>query len=501
VLSGQVALEHHLGERRELVALCGPGDWFGELGLLTGGPRTADACVTLDATLVRVSRAAWTALSLKAPQVFVHLCERLSRQLRATTEPPPRARRSVIACVADGDDRVSWLGDLERSLRRQFPARAIHVLGRGVHGTEPDALDRALAAIVERDAVVLLTGIESFTLADRRLQRKTPTEWLLAPSSGAAPIAVRGTSAQAAIDRAARHVAAGTIGIALGAGGAYGFAHVGMLRVLEDEGIPIDCISGTSMGAIVGGAYASGIPARRLAAFAESVASRYRSIVLRDLDLRGSALLRGEGLMSVLGELDEMADATFETLSLPFAAIAMDLHTGERVVIDAGPVLDGIRPSFAMPGILPPCPWGDHLLVDGAMVDPVPVETAHALGANFVIAAQPVPPLQGEPANPVSGFLGHIRRVADHIPFLRLGNGIENLDVTVRSFQSLWFHLASWSSLAADGLVRPDLRQFWFLQFGAAAEIILAGARAAEAAMPDLRRTLSERIGFETAPK
>src|SRR6266446_9410808 len=96
VISGQVALELPSGPKAELVALCAPGDWFGELALLTGGPRTVDARVTVDATLLRVSRAGWTGLSLRAPSLFARLCERLSRQLRATNEPPRPTRRAVI---------------------------------------------------------------------------------------------------------------------------------------------------------------------------------------------------------------------------------------------------------------------------------------------------------------------------------------------------------------------------------------------------------------------
>ena len=109
-----------------------------------------------------------------------------------------------------------------------------------------------------------------------------------------------------------------------------------------------------------------------------------------------------------------------------------------------------------------------------------------------------MPPLQSASTDPVSGLLGHVRWLADYIPFLRLGSGLDTLEVTVRSFQSLWFQLANWSSLAADALVPPDLRNFWFLQFGEASSIIAVGEEAAEAAVPHIRRTLSERVGLET---
>src|SRR5205823_3723520 len=101
--------------------------------------------------------------------------------------------------------------------------------------------------------------------------------------------------------------------------------------------------------------------------------SRYGSIVLRDLDLRGPALLKGTAIIRLLAEIDELRDGTFEDTILPFVAIAMDLHTGEEVVLDSGPLLPGIAPSFAMPGIFPHGVVGGRRMLDGAMVNPVPV--------------------------------------------------------------------------------------------------------------------------------
>jgi len=117
VISGQVALENLLPGRTQLLALCGPGDWFGELALLTGGPRTADARVTVDVSLLRVSRAGWAELSLHGPQLFALLCERLSRHLTASNEPPRSMRRAVIACRDAVAPEATWMRELERSLR------------------------------------------------------------------------------------------------------------------------------------------------------------------------------------------------------------------------------------------------------------------------------------------------------------------------------------------------------------------------------------------------
>jgi len=246
------------------------------------------------------------------------------------------------------------------------------------------------------------------------------------------------------------------------------------------------------MGAIIGALLAAGVPVDAMAAFAETAAARYGRIALRDLDLRGPALMRGTELVRVLGGIGTLAAATFETLEIPFVALATDIDSGEAVVIGEGSVLEGIRPSFAMPGIFPPCRRGDRMLVDGAMANPVPVDRVRALGADFVIAAQPIPPL--EPSTRSHGLL---RRMANLVPGVRLGDAFEALDNTLRSFQAIWNRHAHASALTADAILEPDLRAFAFLQFGAAAPIIEAGERYARDALADIRRQIAARIGLE----
>jgi NTE family protein len=442
-----------------------------------------------------VSRAAWTEVSLRAPQLFARLCERLGEQLRATTEPPRPARRTIVA-YQDAGPSAPWLGELARSIRRQFPLREVHV----VEPRDRPDLERTLAAIVAPDALILVAGAAE-GIADRRVERRGACEWAIEPGRGARPRdVVRGTSPETSLARLARALAGGQIGLALGAGGAYGFAHLGIVRALDAAGVPIDCIAGTSMGAIVGSALAAGIPVSRLVAFAESAATRYRGVVLRDLNLRGPALLKGTAVLRLLGELAELETGTFEQLVLPFVAVAMDLATGDEVVLDRGRLLPGIAPSFAIPGILPHCVANGRTLIDGAMVNPVPVDCTRRLGADFVIAAQPIPPLHEQAADPLGGLLGRTRRMLTPWPFSRLDDVIGALDASLRSFQSLWFRMATAAALAADAAVHPDLTRFWFLGFGSAGPIIEAGERAAEAFLPELRCALDDRLGWRPAP-
>ncbi len=515
VLTGQIALEIETARRAELVSLCGPGDWFGELALLTNGSRSASARATVDATLLRINRAGWAELSLHAPTVFARLCERLGNHLRMANVPRLPARRAVVGCGGEGFEEgmdPPWVLDLARSLRRQFPAREVHVLGRdgselaGIEATDqppanrqpgrPDrtALEQALARIVAADALILLAGSD---LADRRLSRRDPLEWKLEPGSCGRPAdVIRGRSPEEAIDRAARHLAGGTVGVALGAGGAYGFAHLGLQLALDAAGIPVDYVAGTSMGAIMGCGWAAGAPTASTIAVAHKLAANFRRIVLRDVNPRGPSLLRGTGVMRILSEVEELRDKALENLMLPFAAIAMDLSSGEEILLRTGPALDGIRPSWAMPGIFPSCTLDGRTMVDGAMVNPVPVDCVRALGADFVIAISVIPPLAPVAEDPLGRMIGSARRLTDVLPLRRLCFGVEMLEVYLRSFQALWFQLAGASLPRADFALQPDLRRFWYLQFSAAPAIIELGEACAQPAIPTIKATLRERIGL-----
>jgi NTE family protein len=486
VLAGQVTLElsEPLGPR--VVSRCGPGDWFGELALLALGPRSADARVTMNARLLRIDRTHWTDLSARAPQLFTRLSQRLGTHLLAQNQRTCAPRRTVVAL----EDAESWLEPLLVSLRRQFPGREVQSFFHG-----PGPVEAALARLIAPDAFALVP-IEVAHLADRRVRRTASMEWTIQPGRGErAEERVRGASTEAALARLARHLAGGTVGIALGAGGAFGLAHLGLLEVLERAGVPVDHAAGTSMGAIVGACVAAGVPMAQVVAYACEAATHYRTLVLSDLDLRGRTLLKGQAVTELIRAIDDRLSADFDDLHIPFAAVATDVATGEEVVVSRGSLLDGIRPSFAMPGILPLARLGDRVLMDGAMCNPVPVEQVRALGADVVLAAQPIPQLTPG-SEPAGGLVGYASWLAGHMPIPGLRHTFETLDLSLRSFQSLWYHLASASALAADAILAPDVSSFWFLGFGEAARIIDAGRAHGEAMLPTIRATLRERTGL-----
>jgi len=172
------------------------------------------------------------------------------------------------------------------------------------------------------------------------------------------------------------------IGLALGAGAARGWAHIGVLRELSAHGITPDVIAGTSIGAVVGGCFAAG-RLDQIEAFARSLTKR-RVFAMMDLSFSGMSLISGERLRSSLEK--ELKGVNIEDLPIGFAAVATEVGTGHEIWLQRGPLDLALRASYALPGIFEPVRVGDRYLFDGALVNPVPVSVCRALGADFVIA-------------------------------------------------------------------------------------------------------------------
>ncbi|MEA1960371.1 MAG: patatin-like phospholipase family protein [Bacillota bacterium] len=172
----------------------------------------------------------------------------------------------------------------------------------------------------------------------------------------------------------------GKVAIVLGAGSARGIAHVGVLQVLKEEGIDFDFIVGSSMGAMIGGIYACGADLYMLEKMWRNMDSR----LLMDVNVPRMGFLAGKRVKSFLELLCKNRD--FEQLDVPLLAVATDLVSGQRVVIEEGRVADAIRASISIPGVFKPIRKEGMVLVDGAVCDRLPVEVARERGADIVIA-------------------------------------------------------------------------------------------------------------------
>ena len=171
------------------------------------------------------------------------------------------------------------------------------------------------------------------------------------------------------------------LGLALGSGSARGWAHIGAIRALEERGIKPDIVCGTSIGALVGAAYAAG-ELDRLEKWVTGLA--WTTVVrLMDLTWRGG-LIRGTRLFTLFGTM--LADREIDDLPIPYGAIATELHSGRELWLRHGKLLEAVRASCAMPGLLTPVLRDGAVLVDGGLVNPVPVSMCRALGADLVVA-------------------------------------------------------------------------------------------------------------------
>ena len=181
------------------------------------------------------------------------------------------------------------------------------------------------------------------------------------------------------------------IGLALGSGAARGLAHIGVLEVLTKEGIPIDMIVGTSAGAGVGALYARGLDIDWVKKETLALATNWTKIApLIDPSLPKTGLIKGKKIKDLLAYYIG-GNIKFSDLKIPFACIATDIDTGEEVVIERGSVPEALRASISVPTIFTVVKWEGRYLVDGGLVNPVPVSVVKRMGADFVIAVNVAP--------------------------------------------------------------------------------------------------------------
>lgn len=292
------------------------------------------------------------------------------------------------------------------------------------------------------------------------------------------------------------------IGLALGSGSARGWAHVGVIRALEQAGIRPDLVCGTSTGALVGAAYAAG----ELDHFEQWLRGlRLTDVIsLMDVDL-GSGLIKGERLMDFFRS--KFIDRPVDELDMPFAAVATALHSGAEVWLREGSTIDAVRASIALPALFTPVVRDGRILVDGGLVNPVPVSLARAMGADVVIAVDLSSDILGrhlrknhEPeihAAESSEWMGKLQQRLSALMPAAADDGPQApamLDVIATSINIMQVRIGR-SRMAGeppDLIVTPRLSQLGLLDFHRSKEAIDEGRRATETILPGLRSLIDE---------
>jgi len=300
------------------------------------------------------------------------------------------------------------------------------------------------------------------------------------------------------------------IGLALGGGAARGFAHIGIMRTLLANGIVPDVVVGTSIGAAVGGAYAAD-RLDQLEDWARSLQGVRNILGYLDIRLNGSGLIGGEKLANRLEE--SIGQTLIEDLPMKYASVATEIRTGHEIWLTRGRLVEAMRASYALPGIFAPVMVGDRWLVDGALVNPVPVSAARALGAEIVIAvnlstdifthsttiyqhgAMPVPvaaPVAEEtPAKRRFPRIFSPERTVKREFFGTAGRpGISSVMVDAFNIMQDRITRARLAGDPPDLLITPRVGQFGWFDFHRAEELIAHGTRAAERALESIQETI-----------
>jgi len=210
------------------------------------------------------------------------------------------------------------------------------------------------------------------------------------------------------------------IGLALGGGSARGLAHVGVILALEAYNIPIDIIAGTSIGSVIGGLYASGATIEQLEEIALSI-KKSKSLFMLDPVFPHSGLISGDHIEKMLNKF-ALKDKAFDDLSIPFAAVATEIENGAEVIINQGKLIDAVRASISIPGIFTPVKYQDYYLVDGGVVNPVPVDVVQMMGADIIIAVSLAKISPYTAVLMIDKETGHLKEV-ENLEDLRINQG------------------------------------------------------------------------------
>lgn len=296
------------------------------------------------------------------------------------------------------------------------------------------------------------------------------------------------------------------VGLALGSGASRGLAHIGVMRALKEEGLEVSFVAGTSMGALIGSVYAAGNLPRLEADFLEF---DWRSVAgLLDPVFPRSGLIDGQKVARFI--TDYTSRGGVEDLPVKFRAVATDLLTGSEVILDSGDVTEAVRASIAVPGLLTPAQRNGRILLDGGLVNPVPVSVVRAMGADFVIAVDVSHDvIESRLARihenaTTGGAAGRLREAlgAMHSPaamqlhaWVRRAPMPGILDVLMSGIYCMQAQIAraNFERHPPDLLIRPSLAAIRFMDFDRAGEIIELGYKAARDALAAAQHDIDSR--------
>lgn len=508
-----------VGPSGTLIGVLGHGTAVGELALLTGQSRTATVRAVRDSELIRVGRDPFHELLRENAEFAASLTTFLGHRLAGTIEAPPAPEpRNVVAVVALSPDVPieSYVEHLQRTIEGWSRVGTLEESNVGELGPALDRCERQndvvlLAArmdarsewrefcLRQADRVLLLVdaGKPPPGLPDERLEGRDLAFWGRTPPSAASSgpwlDALRprarhwvpaGQPAGTHLERAARRMFGRSVGIVLSGGGARGLAHIGVVSALQEAGTEIDRYGGTSMGAFVAALFATGMPPEEVTQVLRREVAERRPFA--DYTLPRHGLIRAHRARRMFRRVFE--DLQVEELPYDWFGVTADLITAETLVHRRGPLRHIVSASMSLPGLAPPMPWGGRLLVDGGVVNNLPIDVMADTGEGPVIAVEVMRRWQEEwerriaDARLRTAARTRQRRPSPPVPIPSL---VETLACSIG--------LGSRTSLEAARkrasiTVTPDLPGLGLLDWGRLDEAVAEGRRAARETLSDLAR-------------
>jgi NTE family protein len=538
VETGQIGVVSGTGPQRRVLSTLGPGTPIGDLALLAGGPTPATFEVIIDAQVLALSRADFDLALRRQPALAINLCRALAQRLRTLEGQRAGSGRDAgnrIVAVVGGLEETVLLarsaaeqsgrhvlvlevvdsGDENSTIDPSDPFHDISALGAGADRLEtPVELSSGdFSEVVSRLLLRyehLLVRLPEGHAGSPRLKEildlcdvtitygRRAASWFstIAPADKQWTL---GTATEAPYDRGrldrerartARRLTGRMVGLALSSGASHGLAHIGVLRVLEEEKVPIDLLAGTSMGSVIGSAFVAGHDAAalyRLGREFAAMASLRTGWRFWDFTLPRSGLIRGRRAEQWLAGWT--GGKRFEDVEIPFFIVAAEVVGGRAVVFSQGPLAAAARASFSMPGLFEPVPHGRDFLVDGGSVDPVPCRPLADAGASIIIASNTIPQIPDRLYRPIR------RRV-------RPGRSPSIMEISQSQREVMEAGIALLRMDPYDVLIAPRVGMYSALEAQRIDTFVRRGEEAARAAMPRIRELLSPnaRVGAAATP-
>ena len=406
--SGQVAVVGENG--KETIAFLGPGSFVGEISLLLASPRSATLQVLLDARMWTLSKTNFERLINTRPAIALEMMREMSKRLMTTTQgQKERSNRRRITAVF-GEKAL----DLAEALYAELNSPVGLLVLPGVQDVVELPTSQGIVPIYPRN-------LTAATLAGELSHQVERFKHVLAPVPNQSdPIAEKAieladtvvgigrlpawfspvgqcelwttTGSTTDLARLARRLVNRTVGLALSSGGSRGLAHIGVMKVLMEENIPVDMIAGASAGALFGALYALGWSIERLIAFGDELKSATK---ISNWDFNfppRTAIVKGRIARNKL--IAKWVDhKNFEDTQTPMYMVAADAYTGEEIIFDSGSLADAIRASLSIPVLAEPWFYQGRYHLDGGIVNPLPSSVLHKRGADIIIGSSVVQPM------------------------------------------------------------------------------------------------------------